>query len=106
MRQEQRRLRKKETELRTRETEAVEAMDQILEAVENGEAQVANGKLRLPKWSGFLRRRAEPAGEGAPPSPVMQLVRRFLRLVVRAQSSPGGNRPTMDSRRNDDGPGW
>lgn len=99
----------KEKELRHREAEltgAVEAMDQILDAVESGEAEVTNGKLHMPKWPNFLRRMAEPMIEGTSPSPVMNVVRRFLKLIVRTQIGLGGSRSAMDSRRNDDRPGW
>ena len=79
----------KENELRAREaelTEVMDAMGEVLDAVEKGDVDVQDGKLRMSKWPSFLRRMVAPAAEDAPSAPVMKLIRRFLRLVVRGRS--------------------
>lgn len=83
----------KEKELRAREvelTEAMDAMGQVLDAVESGEAGVEDGKLRMPKLPKFVQRMVAPAAEDAPSSPIMNLVRRFIRLIVRGKEAAKG----------------
>lgn len=65
-------------------------MGKVLDAVENGEAEIVDGKSRMPKWPKFLQRMVTP------PFPVMNLVRRFLRLVLRGkEAAKGGDRPQV-----------